>query len=107
MQGGRLRNKAEIFTADSSTNAFGEIELTHTSIGTFYCSVMARPYSENKDGQALVSTVKYDLRFRYYTALNSLDESSYIMVDGKRLEIIAVSHVQHKQRQIQIICEER
>lgn len=107
MQSGRLRNKAQIFTADSTSNAFGEIELTHTLLGTYYCSVSAKPFNETKDGQALVSIVKYDLRFRYATALENLDESAYIMLDGKKLEVIAVSHVLHRKREIQIICEER
>jgi len=107
MQAGNMRNKVEIFSPDSATNDFGEIELTHTSIGTYYCSMSTRITDENTDGQALISIVKYDLRFRYYSALENLSKGSYITHNNKRLEVLAIANIKNLDKQIQIMCEER
>lgn len=107
MQGGRLRNKAAIYTPDGTTNDFGETELTHSLLGTYYCSVTSIPETEVKDGQSLISTVRYDLRFRYYSALENIDRSSYVILGGKKLEIKAISNVKQLNKQLHFICEER
>ena len=107
MQGGRLRNKAAIYTPNGTTNDFGEVELTHSLLGTYYCSVTSVPETEVKDGQSLISYVRYDLRLRYYSALENLDRSSYIILGGKHLEIKTISNVKQLNKQIHIICEER
>ena len=107
MQAGQMRNKVEIFSPDSTTNDFGEIELTHTSLGTFYCSMSTRIVDEMTKDQALISIVKYDLRFRYYSTLENLPKSAYITLGNKRLEVLAVANVKNLNKQIQIMCEER
>jgi len=107
MQAGQMRNKVEIFSPNTSTNDFGEIELNHTSIGTFYCSMSTRIIDEKTNEQALVSIVKYDLRFRYYSTLENLSKGSYITLGNKTLEILAIANVKNVDKQIQIMCEER
>tara|TARA_R110002153_G_scaffold264954_2_gene427151 strand:+ start:31 stop:342 length:312 start_codon:yes stop_codon:yes gene_type:complete len=102
-----MRNKVEIFSPDVGSNEFGEVELNHSSIGTFYCSMSTRIIDENTDGQALISVVKYDLRFRYYSALENLSKGSYITHGNKRLEVLAIANVKNLDKQIQIMCEER
>ena len=107
MQAGLMRNKVEIFSPNSGTNEFGEVELSHSSIGTFYCSVSTKMSDEKSDDQALISIVKYDLRFRYYSTLENLSRASYIMLNNKKLEIIGIANVKQLDKQIQIMCEER
>jgi len=107
MQGGRLRNKAAIYTPDGTSNDFGEIETSHSLLGTYYCSVTSIPETEYKDGLGLVSTVRYDLRFRYYSALENISRASYVLLDGKKLEIKAISNVKQLNKQLHFICEER
>ena len=107
MQAGLMRNKVEIFSPNSGTNEFGEVELNHSSIGTFYCSVSTKMSDEKVNDQALVSIVKYDLRFRYYSTLENLSKAAYIVLGNKRLEILAIANVKNLDKQIQIMCEER
>ena len=107
MQAGQMRNKVEVFSPNSTTNDFGEVELSHTSIGTYYCALTTRIIDEKTDKQALISIVKYDLRFRYYSALENLSKGSYITLGNKRLEVLAIANVKNLDKQIQIMCEER
>lgn len=107
MQGGRLRNKAAIYTPEEVANDFGEVDSSFSLLGTYYCSVTSIPETEFKDGQTLISTVRYDLRFRYYSALENISRASYIMLDGKKLEIKAISNVKQQNKQLHFICEER
>lgn len=107
MQAGQMRNKVEIFSPDSTTNDFGEVELTHSSLGTFYCSLSTRIVDEMSKDQSLISVVKYDLRFRYYSTLENLSKASYITLGNKRLEILAIANIKNLDKQIQIMCEER
>ena len=107
MQSGSLRNKVNIYSYDGSTNTFGEVELTAALLGEYYCSVKAYPQTEVEEGTALLSIVKYDLRFRYYSALETLDKSAYIMLGTTRLEILAISNVKNENKQLHFICEAR
>ena len=107
MQAGQMRNKVEIFTPTELTNDFGEVEIDYSSLGVYYCSVMTKMSDEKTDDQALISVVKYDLRFRYYSTLENLSKASYIMLKNKRLEILAIANVKNLDKQIQIMCEER
>jgi head-tail adaptor len=107
MQAGQMRNKVEIFTPSDTTNAFGEIELNFTSLGTYYCSLSTRITDEMTKDQALLSIVKYDLRFRYYSALENLPKGSYIVLGNQTLEVLAIANVKNLNKQVQIMCEER
>ena len=107
MQAGKMRNKVEIFSPNSTTNDFGEIELNHDSLGTYYCALTTKSIDEAVDGQALISRVRYDLRFRYYQQLESLPKGAYIVLKNKRLEILTIANVKNLDKQIQILCEER
>ena len=107
MRAGKLRLKAEIFTPNNTSNDFGEISLNYDSIGTYYCDVSTKPRYEERDDQTLVSKVAYEVHFRYYSALENLPRESYIMLEGKKLHILSIAHVQHRQRHIHMVCEER
>tara|TARA_R110001606_G_scaffold395627_1_gene568235 strand:- start:15878 stop:16207 length:330 start_codon:yes stop_codon:yes gene_type:complete len=107
IQAGKMRNKVEVFLPTETTNAFGEVELSHSSLGTFYCSMTTRITDEMTNEQALVSIVKYDLRFRYYSSLETLSKAAYIVLGTKKLEILAIANLKNLDKQIQIMCEER
>ena len=107
MQAGKMRNKVTVYTPDASTNVFGEVELTFTSLGEYYCALTTRVVDEVTMDQALVSVVRYDLRFRYYSALENLPKSAYIILGTKTLDILSIANVKNVDKQIQILCEER
>ena len=107
MRAGKLNNKAEIFTPNATPNAFGEIESTFVSLGIFACSAMTKPRRESVEGESVVSRTEFDLRFRYYAALESIPRAAYIVLNGRTLEICSVANIQLSNREIQMICEER
>lgn len=107
MRAGKLRNKAEIFTPSTGANAFGEVESTFQSLGTYACSVLTKPRREYGEDQTGVSKTEFDLRFRYYAELAELPRSSYVVIRGLTLEINSLANVQLNNREIHMICEER
>lgn len=107
MRSRKLRLKAEVFSPTNTTNDFGEISLNFESLGTYYCDALTKPRSEETSDQTLVSRVVYDVYFRYYAALETLPRESYLTLGGKKLEILSISHVQHRNKTIHMVCEER
>ena len=106
MRAGKLRNTASFYEPSSGTNAFGEVNAFHTMIGTYKCAVTTVPKTEYEEAGAMVSKTQYDLRFRYYQALDQFNRSGYIMLDGRKLQVKSISNVMLRNREIQMICEE-
>lgn len=107
MRSGKLRNKATIYSPSTATNSYGEVEQSYTEVGVYACSITTMPRREYEESDAVVSKTEYDLRFRYYSELASLPRNAYIVVKGITLEINAVANVMLRDREIQMICEER
>lgn len=107
MRAGKLRNKATIYVPTTATNEWGEVEQGYTELGTYACSITTVPRREYQESDTAVSKTEYDLRFRYYAALTSLPRSAYIEVKGVTLEVNAVANIMLKDREVQMICEER
>ena len=107
MRAGKLRNKATIYIPSSTTNDYGEVDQSFTELGTYACSVMAKPRREYEESDSMVSKTEFDLRFRYYDALATLPRNAYIVVKGLTLEITAIANVQLRDIELQMICEER
>tara|TARA_B100000767_G_scaffold247400_1_gene247651 strand:+ start:102 stop:428 length:327 start_codon:yes stop_codon:yes gene_type:complete len=107
MRSGKLRNKATIHSPSTATNSYGEVEQSYTELGVYACSITTVPRREYEESDAVVSKTEYDLRFRYYSELASLPRNAYIVVKGITLEINAVANVMLRDREIQMICEER
>lgn len=107
MRAGKLNNKAEIFVPNATPNPFGEIESGAVSLGVFACSATTKPRREYTTDETVVSKTEFDLRFRYYAALETLPRSAFLVLNGMTLEINAVANVQLNNREIQMICEER
>ena len=107
MRAGKLRNRATIYSPATTTNAYGEVEQSYTEIGTYACSILTVPRREYEESDAVVSKTEYDLRFRYYSELAKLPRNAYIVVKGITLEINAIANVMLRDREIQMICEER
>lgn len=107
MRAGKLRNKATIYSPSTDTNSYGEVEQSYTELGIYACSITTVPRREYEESDAVVSKTEYDLRFRYYSELASLPRNAYIVVRGITLEINAVANVMLRDREIQMICEER
>ena len=107
MRSGKLRNKATIHSPSTATNSYGEVEQSYTEVGVYACSITTVPRREYEESDAVVSKTEYDLRFRYYSELASLPRNAYIVVKGITLEINAVANVMLRDREIQMICEER
>lgn len=107
MRAGKLRNKATIYTPASTSNEWGEVDHSYTELGTYACSITTVPRREYDESQAYVSKTEFDLRFRYYAALATLPRDAYIVVKGYTLEVNSIANIQLKDREIQMICEER
>lgn len=107
MRAGKLKHKAVVHVPATTTNAYGEVSQGHTVLGTYACSITTKPKRESEEGQALVSKVEFDLRFRYYAQLATLPRDAYIVINGLTLQINAVANIQLLNREIQIVCEER
>lgn len=107
MRAGKLKNKAEIFMPNEAPNLYGEIEDVFVSIGVFACSATTKPRRESTTDETVISKTEFDLRFRYYTALDTLPRSAFVLLNGMKLEILTVANVQLNNREIQMICEER
>lgn len=107
MRAGRLRNKATIYIPSTSTNDYGEVDQSYTALGTYACSAVAMPRREYDEADTVVSKTEYDLRFRYYSELAALPRNAYIEVKGITLEINAIANVMLRDREIQMVCEER
>lgn len=107
MEAGKLRHKATIYSPSTSTNSYGEIAATYTSVGEFYCAITTLPKKETTSDQVTISKVDYNLTFRYNSTIENLSKDAYIMLDSKKLHILAISHVKHLKKMIQIVAEER
>jgi len=107
MRSGKLRNKATIYSPSQSTNDWGEVDQGYSQLGTYACSVTTVPRREYSESDTVVSKTEYDLRFRYYSELASLPRNAYVVVKGVTLEINAIANIMLKDREIQMICEER
>ena len=107
MRAGKLRNKATIYSPSPTTNDWGEVDQSYTELGTYACSITTVPRREYEESDAVVSKTEYDLRFRYYSELASLPRNAYIVVKGITLEINAIANVMLRDREIQMVCEER
>lgn len=106
MRAGKLRNNATFYNPTSGVNAFGEVNSNHVEVGTYKCSALTLPKSETSEAGAMISKTVYDLRFRYYAELESIDRAGYVVVNGKKLQIKSISNVQLRNRELQMICEE-
>ena len=107
MRAGKLRNKATIYVPSTATNAYGEVEQSFDSLGTYHCSITTKPRREYEESDAMVSVTEYDLRFRHYNELASLPRNAYIVVAGLTLQINAIANIMLRDREIQMTCEER
>tara|TARA_B110000977_G_scaffold197723_1_gene280983 strand:+ start:1251 stop:1577 length:327 start_codon:yes stop_codon:yes gene_type:complete len=107
MRAGKLRNKATFYSPSSTTNEWGEVDQSYTELGTYACSITTVPRREYEESDTVVSKTEYDLRFRYYSDLASMPRNAYIVVKGITLEINAIANVMLKDREIQMVCEER
>lgn len=107
MRAGKLRNKATIYSPTTDTNDWGEVDQSYTELGTYSCSITTIPRREYSESDTVVSKTEYDLRFRYYSELAQLPRNAYIVVKGITLEINAIANVMLKDREIQMVCEER
>ncbi len=107
MRAGKLRNKATIYVPTTATNDWGEIEQAHTALGTYACSITTKPKRELLEDDTAVSKTEFDLRFRYYADLASLPRSAYIVVAGLTLEINSIANIMLRNKEIQMVCEER
>ena len=107
MRSGKLKNKATIYIPSTAPCEWGEVEQCYTELGTYHCSALTKPRREHTTDETVVSKTEFDLRFRYYAALETLPRSAFLVVNGMTLEINAVANVQLNNREIQMICEER
>jgi head-tail adaptor len=107
MRSGKLRNKATIYIPSTVTNEWGEVEQSYTELGTYHCSALTKPRREYEESDSVVSKTEYDLRFRYYSELTTLPRNAYIILKGMTLEITSIANVMLRDREIQMICEER
>lgn len=107
MRAGKLRNKATIYAPSTAVNDYGEVDQSHTELGTYACSVTTIPRREYEESDAMVSKTEFDLRFRYYPELAQLPRNAHIVVKGITLEIRSIANVMLRDREIQMVCEER
>jgi hypothetical protein len=107
MRSGKLKNKATIYIPSTAPCEWGEVEQCYTELGTYHCSALTKPRREYAEADSVVSKTEYDLRFRYYPELASLPRNAYIVVKGITLQINAIANIMLKDREIQMICEER
>ena len=106
MRAGRLRHKAQVFVPAATTNDFGEVDSSFELMGTYACEMKSRVRSEANETQAKVSTTQYDLSFRYYAPLAAIPRNSYFIVQGVKLNIIAMANDGLRNRMILARCEE-
>jgi len=107
MRSGKLTNKATIYIPSTAPNEWGEVEQSYTQLGTYHCSALTKPRRETVESDSVVSKTEYDLRFRYYSELTTLPRNAYISLKGMELEISSIANVMLRDREIQMICEER
>ena len=107
MRAGKLRQKATIYVPTTATNEWGEVDQSFTELGTYACSATTVPRREYEESDAMVSKTEFDLRFRYYSELTTLPRNAYMTIKGTTLEINSIANVMMRDREIQMICEER
>jgi len=107
MRAGRLRHKASVYVPASTTNEYGEVNASFTLLGEFPCGVKSRVKREFDSSATEISTTQYDLAFRYHSNLSVIKLSSYLVVDGVKMQILSMAVDGLRGRTILMRCEQR
>ena len=107
MRAGRLRHKVTLMSPTASVSALGEIETSHTNLGTFYAEVIGKAASEMLSDGALASTTAFTINMRFNsTDLSDIPPAAYLVFEGRNLKILSSDMADYRDRMVRIQAEE-
>ena len=106
MRNGALRHTATIYRWASVPDAFGSLDYSYTADPvTRKCSIKQRTFRERLENNQLIQRLEFQLDFHYEPELELLAPGSQIDVNGRRLEVIASSDPDGRQKKVVIFAE--
>lgn len=105
MRAGALRHLATVYVRSSTPDSFGEYPWEE--LGKYRCSMKQKYTIERAENGETFSKVRFDMMFRYSTALANLPASAELLVDGKRLQVLTVADPTGKHRSVFMTAEKR
>ncbi len=104
MRAGNLRNKAEIQSIGTTTNAFGEIEQgEYAKFKDVYCSITPISGKESFLSNVDYAKTTHKIRIRYISGVNA---SQRLVWRGRNFNFISVINTGERDKQIEIMAEE-
>ena len=104
MRSGNLRNKAELQSIGTTTNAFGEVEQgDYTKVTDVWCSITPISGKENFLSNADFAKTTHKIKIRYIADINA---SMRVVWGGRIFNFISVRNIGERRKELDIMAEE-
>jgi len=103
MRAGDLRNRVTIQSKAVVQNSFGEEDITWTELATVWAAVEPLRGREFLDGRMVTAEITTRIRIRQR---DGISPEMRVVFGAKIYDIIAVVHVEEREREIHLMCQE-
>lgn len=103
MRAGELRQRITIQSKTVVQNSFGEEDITWTDLATVWAAVEPLRGREFLDGRMITAEITTRIRIR---KMDGISPEMRVVFGSKIYDVIAVVHVEEREREIHLMCQE-